>query len=215
SDEVAVTYFRAAYTPVDYPSEKEWAARLLIEESRSVKCPNIAYHLAGTKKVQQVLARPGVVERFIKDPAHAAQLRRSFTGLYTLDDTAEGHAAAKLAIADPESYVMKPQREGGGNNIYGSDIPKALSGMTVAERNAYILMDIIRPPPLRNLMVREGKLIHGEVISELGIYGIWVSEAEVVHLNEAGGYLLRTKAANSHEGGVAAGFAVLDSPFLV
>lgn len=33
-----------------------------------VKCPNIAYHLTGTKKVQQDLARPGVLERFLSDP---------------------------------------------------------------------------------------------------------------------------------------------------
>jgi glutathione synthase len=33
--------------------------------------------------------------------------------------------------------------------------------------------------------------------------------------NEAVGHLLRTKTADSNEGGVAAGFAVLDSPMLV
>jgi hypothetical protein len=32
----------------------EWAARTLIERSAAVKCPTVAYHLAGTKKVQQV-----------------------------------------------------------------------------------------------------------------------------------------------------------------
>jgi hypothetical protein len=36
---------------------------------------------------------------------------------------------------------------------------------------------------------------------------------EVV-LNTQGGHLLRTKAADSDEGGVAAGYAVLDSPYL-
>jgi len=34
-------------------------------------------------------------------------------------------------------------------------------------------------------------------------------------MNEHGGSLLRTKAASSDEGGVAAGYAVLDSPYLV
>jgi len=28
-----------------------------------VKCPSIAYHLAGTKKIQQELAKPNVLER--------------------------------------------------------------------------------------------------------------------------------------------------------
>lgn len=43
--------------------EQEWAARSLLERSRAVKCPPISYHLAGTKKVQQELARQGVLER--------------------------------------------------------------------------------------------------------------------------------------------------------
>jgi len=34
-------------------------------------------------------------------------------------------------------------------------------------------------------------------------------------MNKHGGHLLRTKAASSDEGGVAAGYAVLDSPLLV
>lgn len=46
--------------------------------------------------------------------------------------------------------------------------------MTVSERNAYILMDLIRPPPLQNIMVRQGQLVHGDVVSELGVYGLWV-----------------------------------------
>jgi Eukaryotic glutathione synthase len=39
------------YTPNDYPSDKEWSGRRLIESSLAIKCPNIGYHLAGTKKV--------------------------------------------------------------------------------------------------------------------------------------------------------------------
>jgi hypothetical protein len=53
-DEVALAYFRCGYTPADYPGPAEWTARELIERSAAIKCPNVAYHLAGTKKVQQV-----------------------------------------------------------------------------------------------------------------------------------------------------------------
>lgn len=48
------------------------------------------------------------------DGNQADLLRSSFTGLYPLDGTPEGEAAAKRAIENPEGYVMKPQREGGG-----------------------------------------------------------------------------------------------------
>lgn len=50
---VAVVYYRAGYTPDHYHSEAEWSARLLIERSKAIKCPNIQYHLAGTKKVSK------------------------------------------------------------------------------------------------------------------------------------------------------------------
>lgn len=57
---ITVVYFRAGYEPGHYPSEKEWDARYLIEKSGAIKCPSIHYHLAGTKKVQQALAKPGM-----------------------------------------------------------------------------------------------------------------------------------------------------------
>jgi hypothetical protein len=36
-----------------------------------------------------------------------------------------------------------------------------------------------------------------------------------VLINKEAGHLVRTKTSSSNEGGVAAGFAVLDSPYLV
>jgi hypothetical protein len=78
-------YFRSGYAPEQYPSEAEWKARLTLERSRAIKCPSIHYHLAGTKKVQQQLAAPGVLERFV-DRKVADRIRAVFTGLYPLDE---------------------------------------------------------------------------------------------------------------------------------
>jgi glutathione synthase len=124
--------------------------------------------------VQQVLAEPGRLERYV-DKSTADAIRESFTGLYPLDSSPEGLAAYQLALSKPDDLVMKPQREGGGHNIYGQDILAELKRLTVEERNAYILMDLIRSPPLDNLMIREGEIITGDVVSELGIYGIYLA----------------------------------------
>ena len=74
---------------------------------------------------------------------------------------------------NPDNFVLKPQREGGGNNVYGADIKPFLENIKDSkERNAYILMDRIKPPITTNYMVRPGqnaKLVN--VISELGIFG--------------------------------------------
>jgi glutathione synthase len=112
--EVAVCYFRAGYQPEDYPTDAEWSARRLMERSFAIKCPSIAHHLAGAKKIQQALAQPGCLERFV-DAKDAALLRESFAGLYGLDDESiQGDATTKAAYEEalkkPEGFVMKVRR---------------------------------------------------------------------------------------------------------
>lgn len=102
-----------------------------------------------------------------------------------------------------------------GNNIYGKDIQEALKTLTAEQRNAYILMDIIRPPITKNVLLRKGQLQRADVVSELGVYGIYLHDGHKVIRNDNGGHLLRTKGVESNEGGVAAGFAVIDSLLLV
>lgn len=60
---VGVVYFRAGYTPSDFTSDKHWDALLQLERSTAIKCPSVAYHLAGTKKVQQALSVKGALEK--------------------------------------------------------------------------------------------------------------------------------------------------------
>ena len=74
------------YHPDQYPTSLEWDARLMMEISMAIKSPNINYHLAGTKKVQQELARPGNLEKFLGDKAQIKSVRDIFTGLYPLDN---------------------------------------------------------------------------------------------------------------------------------
>jgi hypothetical protein len=54
-----------------------------------------------------------------------ASLRSCFAGLWSLDDVddAATQRVIAAAIAAPEDYVLKPQREGGGNNLYGAPLP--------------------------------------------------------------------------------------------
>lgn len=211
---VAVSYLRAGYAPTDYPSESEWSARLLIEQSRAIKCPSIAYHLAGTKKIQQELAKPNQLERFLENKDDIAKVRKCFAGLWSLEDS----SIVKDAIERPGLYVMKPQREGGGNNIYGDDVRLELLRMQkegMEEDAAYILMQRIFPTISPAILMREGISHKEHVISELGIYATYLRNKGKVIMNNHAGYLMRTKVSSSNEGGVAAGFAVLDSVYLV
>ncbi|KAK7332946.1 hypothetical protein VNO80_29703 [Phaseolus coccineus] len=244
--EISVIYFRAGYTPVDYPSESaevlartktplkrsldgarehtvvmvdldprvEWKARLLMEQSSAVKCPSISYHLVGTKKIQQELAKPGVLERFLENKNDIAKLRKCFAGLWSLDDS----SIVTKAIQKPELFVMKPQREGGGNNIYGDDVretlQKLLKSGSQEEAAAYILMQRIFPTISAAVLMRNGCWSKDHAISELGIFGTYLRNKDKVIINKPSGYLMRTKMSSSDEGGVASGFAVLDSLYL-
>ena len=124
----------------------------------AIKCPTVAYQLAGTKKVQQVVALPGVLERFLP-PADAAFVRTCFTGLFPLDGSPEGNTALAAALDHPNAFVLKPQREGGGtpaglqcpfmvvkarvhgavarpigNNYYNADVARMLRTLSADER---------------------------------------------------------------------------------
>ncbi|KVI08510.1 ATP-grasp fold, subdomain 2 [Cynara cardunculus var. scolymus] len=206
---VAVVYFRAGYAPTDYPSESEWRARLLMEESSAIKCPSIAYHLTGTKKIQQELAKPNILERFLDNKDDIAKLRACFAGLWSLDDS----NAVKNAIEQPGAYHVL----NAGNNIYGDDVRETLVRLQKEgseEEAAYILMQRIFPTAFRTILVRDGICYKEHAISELGIFSAYLRNKEKVISNEQCGYLMRTKVSSSNEGGVAAGFAVLDSLYL-
>ena len=67
-------------------------------------------------------------------------------GLWSLDnpDNPETQDVLQQADMQPDDYVLKPQREGGGNNLYGDQLQQRLrdpKGLA-----AYILMQRIRPP---------------------------------------------------------------------
>ncbi|KAF2142991.1 uncharacterized protein K452DRAFT_307877 [Aplosporella prunicola CBS 121167] len=220
SYEVTTIYYRAGYTPDDYAGEEEWTARLHLERSRAIKCPSILTHLAGCKKVQQVLATPHSphLARFVPDEATAKRLLKTFAPIYPLDKSEAGLEARRLAtdVGSASRYVLKPQREGGGNNIYRASIPPFLEKLAETNWPAYILMEMIEPPALNNVIIRNGEVQKGGVIGELGVYGVclWRSGGQILENWEAG-YLLRTKGDQSEEGGVAAGFGAVDSCCLI
>lgn len=244
STPILTVYYRAGYTPTDYPDAVCWRGREKLEMGDTPKCPSLAMQLAGTKRIQQELARPGIVERFLSPGSSSSsfsneesvvdrpeeedgnrgydedgleavvRVRKVFAGQWALDDHSTRAETVRMALADPDAYVLKPQREGGGNNLYGEDLARTLreGGENLAQ---YILMTRIRPPIHRTLFCRNGEATWADSLSELGVYGALVAEGGVVTENVACGHLLRTKIASSNEGGVAAGYAVLDSPYLM
>lgn len=53
----------------------------MLERSTAALCPSVAYQLAGAKKVQQDLAQPGILARFVDRPEDAELLQACFAGI--------------------------------------------------------------------------------------------------------------------------------------
>ena len=80
--------------------------------------------------MQQQLCRPGVLEELFEgDRAKAAELRQCFVPMYPADAVmAEAvlEDVRNSVLNDPLQFVLKPQREGGGYNIWGDAIVETL-----------------------------------------------------------------------------------------
>lgn len=254
--EISVIYFRAGYTPKDYPAPAYYKLRETLSRSKAISCPTLALQLAGGKKVQQVLTKEGVLERFLQPSSRKfgpqsftsedlQLLRSSWVQMFCLSDPPSLSEPDGISRAKQEyqHLVLKPQREGGGNNIYHSSVPSFLETLDEKERAAWIAMRLIEPPAgVGGYLVRAGsgtasvnsgegvENARSDVVSELGIFG-WAlfggpggQEKEIMQgkagnngEDKKGGcaWLVRTKGRESDEGGVAVGFSVLDSVLLV
>ncbi|EGO23546.1 hypothetical protein SERLADRAFT_408898 [Serpula lacrymans var. lacrymans S7.9] len=205
--EISTIYFRAGYTPSDFSSPTHYATRIALERTLAIKCPSLPLQLAGGKKVQEALTRHGLLDRLLHGRGYSEhdldEVRSTWMHMWALDDP----------CPPPPSFFSK---------AIGARIPLGF-------REAWIAMELIDTPAgVGSYLVRAAdggagagterqktKSVKAEVISELGIFG-WAlfGAGEVVSEAEAG-WLVRTKGTESNEGGVAAGFSVLDSVLLV
>ena len=210
----AITYFRAGYRPDELESEIARQGRQLIARSTTISVPDLPTHLAGTKKIQQVLTNPQLLKLFL-DEQDISTVRSAFAQIYPLDAQIEFEGktmlAKEAAILQPEQFVLKPQREGGGFNLYGEDLRQCLTNLQSEEGNAYILMERLYPPMSPGWGLRDGKLWQGQVVHEIGQYGILIAHGDRILTNQAAGYLVRTKLGEMNEGGISAGYGHLNS----
>ncbi|KAI7978490.1 hypothetical protein EIK77_002041 [Talaromyces pinophilus] len=227
--EISVIYHRAGYEPHEYSEDingKEIRTRL--EVSRAIKCPSILGHITTIKSVQQALTGPGALERWLTKEK-AGRIRGTFVEICSLGDFM---SSAKNPIKDEElaeNYILKPASlEGGGNNIYGADIPAFLKTMSPegSEKSAYILMERIRSPlnVYGMLMSSSRGVTADEVVSEFGVFGgcLWErkessSEQDKcqVIMNRVIGWSFKTKEVTVDEMSVVKGYGCFDTPYLV
>jgi glutathione synthase len=113
-------------------------------------------------------------------------------------------------------YVLKTQREGGGHNYFGDDIREKLS--TEKDLWKYSLMERIFPISFPAMLMRNSEIWTGEAVSEIGVFGRIIGKFEKDDIqvldNQEIGWMMRTKPIYTDEGGVNAGYAYVDCPYL-
>ena len=79
-------------------------------------------------------------------------------------------AYVPTGIDNPAEYVLKPQREGGGNNIWDEEMKEKLISLKGDPARAqFILMKKIRPPIRKNKFVKRGTITEElDTVSEVG-----------------------------------------------
>lgn len=213
--EVSVVYFRAGLDVEEYDDVGR-EIRFMIEKSRAIKCPSILGHLTTFKKVQQELTIPGVLERWLS-VEEARRVRASFGRLWPM----EGLEGRRI-VGDKEmvgGFVLKPSLEGGGHNVYGEAIPGFLAEVDAELWGSYVLMEKIRAPGLKNVLISTRGLHEGNVVSELGVFGVCLWKrgrdgAEMVG-EWAPSWSFKTKDRRVDEMSVVKGYGCFDSPALV
>ena len=214
---VSIAYFRSGYAPFHYSGAAAWKARHLIEESSAVSIPSARTQLANTKLIQLVLSSEEVLRRFVAADT-AARLAKTFVAFSKLDEPFHGADGKELlgrdaALANPDDWVLKPHREGGGNNFFGEAMVSQLRAMTEKEGAAYILMEKIRQPVFESVRLVEGQAIPCRCFTELGFFSTayYDAGATAPKFLNTDGYLLRTKDESMDEGLVLGGFSFLDT----
>ena len=96
----------------------------------------------------------------------ADSIKDLFKGIWSLenlDKDFEVQEVIKKAIFNPQGYVIKPQKEGGGHNFYGQDVKEMLlrsqrDHSNLDEIRQYLIMERIYPPVVDAYMLKKGLL---------------------------------------------------------
>ncbi|WP_027389960.1 hypothetical protein [Chrysiogenes arsenatis] len=203
---VGVAYFRAGYAPEDYQSEEAIQGRILLENSDAIKIPDMQYQLAGMKVIQAVLTDESILQSHLS--CNQSREYLAATSVYTRP--LDNKDAYEKVFRHPDNFVVKPQREGGGNNFFGTAISSLLNDPSI-DFSTYVAMERIHPE-LHNAQLVINNKVQPPVpcASEIGWYTLTHAMHGAINTDIAG-YLVRTKPATENEGGVCAGYAALNS----
>ena len=217
---ISLFYFRAGYCENDYPNEESWKGRELIELSTAIKVPDINTFLTTFKIFQYELSKPKILMRYCHTELIINDIIRFFGGIFSIRDmpTEEIKELLNKVKNEPDKYILKPMKEGGGNNITGEKLKEIIpeEGAEISDliKNS-VIVDKIESYEHEGLVIRDEKLMIQNSISEYSIYGIILTNENNLIMNKSVSFLVRTKEKSSVEGGIIEGAGAIDIPCLL
>ncbi|MES1918127.1 hypothetical protein MHBO_000143 [Bonamia ostreae] len=142
----------------------------MIETSNCLKAPTVGYQLAGCKRLQQAFSRPGVLSKYL-NAAEADILAKYFNESHNFEGENKAQIIDKI-LADPVEWLLKPQREGGGNIIEGENMCKILR--EDKELKGLIAMKKIWPVESSTVFSKNGVIFGARSVSEVGVFGTFL-----------------------------------------
>jgi len=189
--EICVVYWRMFYDPSHVSAAKDetdlWNLRRLLERSTALKIPTIGGQLAGTKEIQKRFSSREIVEKFLPLTYfdNCVEIHKKAVD-FVLECTAKQvdplediDLFNRVVKSEKHNWVLKPQREGGGNNYFSDNMVDKLFELKKNNHNldrgsAYVLMELLVPPPHKttvlDVKVDSIGLRSFDADSELGIY---------------------------------------------
>ena len=217
---ISLFYFRASYCENDFPNEEAWQGRELIELSTAIKVPDINTFLTTFKIFQYELSKPQILMHYIQNELIINDILRFFGNIYYIRDmSAENITDLFNKIKDnPDKYILKPMREGGGNNITGEKLKELIvaneTNISDLIKNS-VIVDKIDSYTHESLVIRDEKIKMQNSISEYSAYGIILTNENNIIINKSVSFLVRTKNQDSIEGGIIEGAGAIDIPCLL
>ena len=183
---ISLFYFRSCYTEKDFIDEESWKGREMIELSTAIKVPNINSFLTTFKVFQYYLTKPEILKKFCPEELISNDIIRFFMKIYYVRD---------MNLEEQKELYAKIME-----NLNGFVIKPQKEG---GKNNFY------------GEEIKNDELVFEKVVSEFSVYGVILSDEEKYYLNKSVGFLVRSKEASQNEGGIMAGVAAIDIPFLI
>nr|PVC52282.1 glutathione synthetase [Theileria orientalis] len=226
--EISTLYYRDFFDAEQMVTDDRVYVRKFLEYSDCVKIPSAPIQLVNTKRAQMYFSNPKHIDELLSSYNKRVKGVKRNKGLSDLvkgtsmlqvDPSLESSVeVVNDAIKNPHKYVLKANREAGSGCLFGKDITLKLkeSMNDNEELSQYVLMKKISVPSQPGLFVKHLKNGSFEVfgyhsLTELGIYHYALYDGNECKVNEANGYLARTKPEFATGGGVSAGFSYVNS----